>query len=455
MPHRPLAAAVALGVLTCLSAGTASAQPSFTLVDRQPVGRGPLFTTTGRFEPGLPNGVAVSSFWVDEVSIFALPDRGLLGEPFILDAGRNLRDLVSFDIDGDGSDDLVVADQAGGARDARLLAILRGAGGFHDPEEIILETGIVETIASGNFDGLGAPDIATANGREGTVSLVYGTANGLVAGANLFLAGMTTDVAVIDLNRDGLDDLAVLSQRDDTLSVVTTLRSEGAVFLPFGDAIELDIVGVRIMPGYYDSNGLLDLAVIADGPGITQYSSRTLIAQPPDPITSEPRFVVEPRTFDCPVNERGEATRCELFDAVSADFDRNGFNDVAVSMPQPGVVAVLPRSEAGFDPPVIVDPEGSPRGIGAGDVTGDGFDDLVVTEFDEDVITVMRSVPPAACLGDCNLDEVVTVDEILSLMQIALGADRLEICPAADGSGDGRVTVDEIVGAIDVALAGC
>ncbi len=63
--------------------------------------------------------------------------------------------------------------------------------------------------------------------------------------------------------------------------------------------------------------------------------------------------------------------------------------------------------------------------------------------------------PAAACLGDCNGDDEVTVDEVIAGVNIALGGVDIGTCPAFDGNGDVAVTVDEIVRAVNHALAGC
>jgi hypothetical protein len=62
-------------------------------------------------------------------------------------------------------------------------------------------------------------------------------------------------------------------------------------------------------------------------------------------------------------------------------------------------------------------------------------------------------VPP--CLGDCNADGTVTVDELIKGVNIALGTQRLSACTQFDGNGDGVVTVDELVKAVSKALNGC
>jgi hypothetical protein len=60
------------------------------------------------------------------------------------------------------------------------------------------------------------------------------------------------------------------------------------------------------------------------------------------------------------------------------------------------------------------------------------------------------------CVGDCNSDSQVTVDEILTMVNIALGTIPLTpACPAGDANNDGQITVDEILTAVNNALSGC
>ncbi len=60
-----------------------------------------------------------------------------------------------------------------------------------------------------------------------------------------------------------------------------------------------------------------------------------------------------------------------------------------------------------------------------------------------------------ACAGDCNGDGQVTVDEILAMVNIALGNADVMGCSAGDANGDGQITVDEILTAVNNALNGC
>jgi cysteine-rich repeat protein len=62
---------------------------------------------------------------------------------------------------------------------------------------------------------------------------------------------------------------------------------------------------------------------------------------------------------------------------------------------------------------------------------------------------------PAVCIGDCGGDNEVTIDELLTLVNIALGSAPAGNCPPGDANADGEVTVDEVISAVNLALAGC
>jgi hypothetical protein len=74
---------------------------------------------------------------------------------------------------------------------------------------------------------------------------------------------------------------------------------------------------------------------------------------------------------------------------------------------------------------------------------------------DPDVFFTRLPVAAPGCVGDCDVDGDVTVDEILVMVNIALGDADIALCQAADADGNGAVTVDEIVAALSNALEGC
>jgi hypothetical protein len=70
--------------------------------------------------------------------------------------------------------------------------------------------------------------------------------------------------------------------------------------------------------------------------------------------------------------------------------------------------------------------------------------------------TVNFTVQPLAqCTGDCGDDGQVTIDDLLTMVNVALGNAQVSTCQAGDVNGDGQITVDEILTAVDNALNGC
>jgi hypothetical protein len=61
--------------------------------------------------------------------------------------------------------------------------------------------------------------------------------------------------------------------------------------------------------------------------------------------------------------------------------------------------------------------------------------------------------PP--CPGDCDRDHRVTVDELLTMVNIALGKTNVATCLAGDANHDNAITIGDIVTAVNNALNGC
>ncbi len=63
--------------------------------------------------------------------------------------------------------------------------------------------------------------------------------------------------------------------------------------------------------------------------------------------------------------------------------------------------------------------------------------------------------PAPICIGDCSGDAQVTVDELVTMVNIALGTKSVETCIPGDVNGDRFITVDEILAAVNNTLNGC
>ena len=69
--------------------------------------------------------------------------------------------------------------------------------------------------------------------------------------------------------------------------------------------------------------------------------------------------------------------------------------------------------------------------------------------------TVPAAALTTACVGDCNVDGVVTVDELVLGSRIGLGQTTIDACRALDVHGHGTVSIDELLAAVRYALSSC
>lgn len=59
------------------------------------------------------------------------------------------------------------------------------------------------------------------------------------------------------------------------------------------------------------------------------------------------------------------------------------------------------------------------------------------------------------CVGDCNSDGLVRVDELVAAVNIAIGDGNVNDCQAADVNIDDEVSIDELISSVGSALTGC
>jgi hypothetical protein len=69
--------------------------------------------------------------------------------------------------------------------------------------------------------------------------------------------------------------------------------------------------------------------------------------------------------------------------------------------------------------------------------------------------TPTSTVPPASCVGDCNGDREVVVNELVLGTNIALEKRSLAECPSFDENGSLQVEVNELLLAVANALGAC
>jgi hypothetical protein len=136
------------------------------------------------------------------------------------------------------------------------------------------------SVAAGDFNGGGDPDLAVANADSNNVSVLLGGPGGSFGAPTSFAAGLRpSSVAVGDFNGDGKPDLAVANVNSNNVSVLVnstvTNRAPAAVDDAYSAAEDtaLTVAAPGVLGNDTDPDGDSLSAVLGSGPA---YGSLTL-----------------------------------------------------------------------------------------------------------------------------------------------------------------------------------
>jgi hypothetical protein len=149
---------------------------------------------------------------------------------------------------------------------------------------------------------------------------------------------------------------------------------------------------------------------------------------------------------------------------VAADLNGDGITDLASAdsfgtIDFDGTVSVLlGKGNGTFEDAQQFQVDSGPYGLVAADLNNDRLPDLVTANLDGETVSVLKNTgtPPAiTCVGDCDGTGMVTIGELITGVNIALGTFPVSQCPAFDANGDGMVGITELITAVNNALNGC
>jgi VCBS repeat-containing protein len=251
---------------------------------------------------------------------------GTFTGPTNFPAGSFPASVAVGDFNGDGDPDLAVVDQVTGE-----ILVLRGTagGGFTAPTTVGTATGPF-SIAVGEFNGDGDPDLAVADQFSGRVLVLLGSTGANFTAPATVASGSDPDsVAVGDFNGDGDPDLAVADQSPGEIMVL--LGSTGGTFT--GPTILTTDSGVSaVAVADFNRDGDPDLAVT------NVNLSRVSVLHGSTG-----------GTFTAPTNFAVGSTQTS---AVAADFNGDGKPDLAATKFNTDNVAVLLNSTVTNQAPV-------------------------------------------------------------------------------------------------------
>jgi hypothetical protein len=313
-------------------------------------------TLTARYSGDGGNAPAVSPRVKQTI---AVPAQNGAGVPANYTTGNNPQSVAVGDFNGDGIPDLAVAN----AGDLTVSIFLGAGGGFFQSAQLFSSGSDPYAIAVADLNGDGKPDLAVANSADSTVSVLIGNGDGTFQNPVAYATGNDpVSIVAADFNGDGRIDIATANFYD---GAVTILLGNGNGTLAPAANFGAGSGPISLVAGDFNGDGNPDLAVANSN------DNTVSILTGHGDGTFAPAVAV--------------AAGLGPFGIVAGDFNNDGFLDLAVAdfgaftTQQGGGVTVLPGNGDGTFRPAVSSAAGpAPQGLAAGDLNGDGTLDLAV-----------------------------------------------------------------------------
>ena len=268
--------------------------------------------------------------------------------------------IVIGDIDGDGDLDVVAADDD----DDLLLLIGDGTGEFEDGE---IEIEVGGALLLEDLDGDGDLDLFVGNEGSGEPHFLMGVNGQLIPLAAHPIPGPGVSGAVVgDFDRDGIIDIALSRENGD---VEVWLGEGGFAFSSSGATIATSATSIETAD--LDSDGALDLVILADGSIIGCFNAGSGNFSLPTPLT------------DWQISLTGGFGL--------GDFDLDGDIDAIAGYAGDATQTLLLASalasswgNATFTNGTPLSDVGESHATASGDIDGDGRIDIAVASIAED-----------------------------------------------------------------------
>ena len=181
----------------------------------------PAYMTVGDFnnDKNLDIAIAFNGIHVNFIRLFHGNGDGTFKVPVKVLGGKQSAFITQYDINNDGRDDLITSSTMNDA--IKIFLNTSGGNGFISLEDAAAEKG-PEYIVPGDFTGDNFPDLAVANKRDGSISILEGRGDGtfIFPHFNYPVGSNARAMVGEDFNDDGLTDLALLIYDKQMLAII-------------------------------------------------------------------------------------------------------------------------------------------------------------------------------------------------------------------------------------------
>ena len=264
------------------------------------------------------------------------------------------------DVNGDSKPDLVTANYFTGTLTGNVSVLLGTGDGTFGPSTDLATGNLPTSIAIGDLNGDGYPDIVTANSVDSTVTVLAGDGHGNFGSRSDYFTGFGPhSVAIRDVSGDGRPDLVTANYDASTVSVL--LANSSGSFYPrtdYGVGTNPRSVAIADLdgdgwPDLVTANAGTDSVTILAGSGFGGFGVRSDFA-----------------------------TGINPYSVVIRELNGDGGPDIVTASYNSGAVSVLLRNTDGsYRAPTHFGVGAYPQAVAIGDLDGDGKPDLVTGNY--------------------------------------------------------------------------